>query len=57
LQIGSGVSVTRGDDSVALPAGSAVDLVEVFTGRRPLEALRDLPPDVAAQVTRASQVL
>jgi uncharacterized protein (TIGR03083 family) len=57
LQIGSGVSVTRGDDSVAVPAGSAVDLVETFTGRRPLDGLRDLPPDFAAQVTRASQVL
>jgi uncharacterized protein (TIGR03083 family) len=58
LQIGSGVSVTSGADSTAVAAGSAVDLVEIFTGRRPLADLSSsLPPDFAAQIARASQVL
>jgi uncharacterized protein (TIGR03083 family) len=57
LRIDSGVGVTQGDPSAAIDAGSAIDLVEAFTGRQPFAVLRGLPDELTAQLTRAAQVL
>jgi uncharacterized protein (TIGR03083 family) len=58
LRIDTGVSVTVArDDTTALDAGSAVELVEVFTGRQLPDALDRLPAALAAQLARANQVL
>ena len=58
LHIDSGLQLGRANDAVPVPAGSAVNLVECMTGRRPLELLNPaLPADVAAQLERAAGVL
>jgi uncharacterized protein (TIGR03083 family) len=52
-----GVRIVRaGPGERATPAGSAVALVEGFTGRRPVDPA-PLPADVLAQFTRASAIL
>ncbi|MGZ4689677.1 MAG: maleylpyruvate isomerase N-terminal domain-containing protein [Acidimicrobiia bacterium] len=55
--IDTGVRIARGDRADAIAAGSAIDLIEGATGRRPPSALQALPPDVAAQLGRARQIL
>ena len=54
----TGVHVELDDAAGATNAGSAVALVECFTGRRPLADLDpNLPEDFTAHLTRAAQVL
>ena len=54
----TGVRVELDDAAGATNAGSAVALVECFTGRRPLADLDpNLPEDFTAHLTRAAQVL
>jgi uncharacterized protein (TIGR03083 family) len=49
-------AVGAGDDAV--PCGSAVEFVEAITGRAPAEqVLERVPPDLAAQLIRARQIL
>ena len=58
LHIDSGIQLGRANGAVPVPAGSAVNLVECMTGRRPLELLNPaLPADVVAQLERAASVL
>ena len=58
LHIDSGLELGRANGAAPVPAGSAVNLVECMTGRRPLELLNPaLPADVAAQFERAAGVL
>jgi uncharacterized protein (TIGR03083 family) len=54
----TGAHVELADPADATAVGSAVTLVEAFTGRRPLAELdARLPDDVAAHLGRAAQVL
>jgi uncharacterized protein (TIGR03083 family) len=57
VRIDTGVGVTQGDPAAALDAGSAIDLVEAFTGRYPLDGVQGIPEDLVSQLSRASQVL
>ncbi|MGZ6999964.1 MAG: DinB family protein [Acidimicrobiia bacterium] len=56
--VSDGVAIRRADPAIASAAGRAVDFVEGLTGRRPVAAATSrLPPDRAAQVTRAAATL
>ncbi len=58
VRIGEGIEITAADRASAVPAGSAVELVEGFAGRAPVDQLRDsLPADLFDQLSRASQTL
>ena len=58
VEIGPGVHVTTTDPNGAFMSGSAVDVIECVTGRRPLSLLDGvLPADLAAHLARAAQVL
>ena len=55
VQIDTGVRLSPGDPAAAIPAGAALDLVEIATGRRAGDL--DLPDVLADQLARARQVL
>ncbi len=58
VEIGAGVRITLTDPEAVPSSGSAVDVVECTTGRRPLRLLDGvLPADLAAHLGRAAQVL
>jgi hypothetical protein len=57
LRIDTGVRVARANGDHAVPAGSAVELVEHFTGREPAGTLKALPPDFSSQLERAALIL
>jgi uncharacterized protein (TIGR03083 family) len=57
VRVDTGVRITRANETAAVPAGSAVDLVESVTGRVPTRALHELPSDLAEQLGRAAQIL
>jgi uncharacterized protein (TIGR03083 family) len=57
LTVDTGVRVTLGDIETAVAAGSAVDVIEAFTGREPHDAFAAVPRDLVAQMERAAQVL
>jgi uncharacterized protein (TIGR03083 family) len=57
VEIDSGTRVSRADGANAVSAGSAVQLVEVLTGRAPMEALHPLPNDLSDQLRRAALIL
>ena len=57
VEIDSGIRITRAAREQAIASGRAVDLVEHATGRKPESSHAALPPDLAAQLERASQIL
>lgn len=57
VQIDAGARISRANGTDAVSAGSAIDLVESVAGRAPLDALRPLPEDLVAQLTRSAQIL
>lgn len=57
LRIGRRVELSRGDPDRAVEAGSALALVERFTGRRDDPVHPTLPDDLVAHLERAFQIL
>ena len=56
VAVDQGVRIHRVDDG-ALPAGTAVDLCEVYTGRRGDPTATALPPHLSEHLRRAMQIL
>jgi uncharacterized protein (TIGR03083 family) len=58
VEFATGVHITLADATTASASGSAVDVVECVTGRRPMRLLDGvLPADLVAHLARAAQVL
>lgn len=58
VTVDTGITLRPADPANATAAGSAAELVEAVTGRRPVEpALDRLPYDLAAQLARAAATL
>ena len=58
VRFDDGIQIVLGDPDEATPAGSAIRFVDACAGRAPLADVLDrLPPDLAAQISRAALVL
>jgi uncharacterized protein (TIGR03083 family) len=57
VEIDTGVRISHPENGAGVPAGSALDLVESLAGRASPARLDALPADLAAQMTRAAQIL
>jgi hypothetical protein len=57
VEIDTGVRITCASRERAAEVGPGVDLVEHATGRKPESSHASLPPALAAQVARATQIL